>query len=374
MKSRIRRLAVLAAIALLAVAVTGCVESSRPQASGKGAIRGINAIVTSPELGFKIEERFLAGVNFRQAAPFTPFDNLTYNFNFDLNVPGVADSVRVATQFLDVQVDHEYTVVLGGSIANPTIMYWDDLQREWSGSETVFEVFFAHLAPSLGEFDVYFAAPGTAPALGQAVGSLANGERLPVMEFEEGAYELILTPRNDPATIAFQSTELAVAARIRITIAVFDPDPARTGNVAVSLLRSDGSSSALPDPRFPQQARMLHAAFGTQNFDGYVNGDFATVVYPDVGVMEQSPYADIATTPATFTATQVGNSGATIHEDDVAVPAGTRNTIALAGGKTSPVGCSAAWNCASSVIRIRSMRASATCPPRVSSWDPAARA
>lgn len=337
MYSRNRRLFALAAIALLASMLTGCAESARPQATGEGRIRGVNSIVTAPELNFKIEERFLAGVNFKQVSSFSPFDNLTYNFNFDLSRPGEPEEQRIATQFVDVQADYEYTVVLGGSIANPTTLLWEDPVREWAGTESVVEVFFAHLAPSLGQFDVYFAAPGTTPVAGQSVGSVANGERLPALEFEEAKYQLILTPHNDPATITFKSKRFDTFAQTRITIAIFDPDPTVPGNVAVSLLTASGASSTLPDSRFPSQVRMLHAAFGTPNFDGYVEGDFANVVYPDVGFKEQTPYADVDTTPATFTVTPVGNPGATIHEDEVPVPAGSRNTVAIAGQAGSEI-------------------------------------
>lgn len=326
-----RRFLPLAATLLVAGIVTGCSESATPQATGKGNIRGVNAIVTAPEVGFLIEERTLDTVNFKQTTSFTAFDDLTYNFNFDLAVPGQAEADRLATQFIDVQADHEYTVVLTGSVANASTLFWEDPVREWEGTETVLEVFFAHLAPSLGEFDVYFATPGTVPVLGQAVGSLTNGERLPVMEFEEGPYELILTPKDDPATIVFQSVALGTLAQARLILAIFDPDPSVPGNFAVNVLTRSGASNVLPDARFPSQARMLHTAFGTGNIDGYVEGDFANVVFSDVGFKELSPYADVAVTPALVTLTPVGNPGATIHEDEVAVPAGTRNTIALGG-------------------------------------------
>lgn len=337
MHSTIRRLSLLAALSLVAAAMTGCAESATPQATGKGNIRGINAIVTAPEVRFLIEERDLAGVNFKQASAYNAFDDLTYDFNFDLLLPGQGGRERLGTQVLDVQADHEYTVALAGSIGSPSTLSWEDPIREWSGSETVFEAVFTHLAPSLGEVDVYFAAPGTVPVPGQAVGSLANGERLPPMEFEAADYELIVTAKDDPSTVIYQSVSVATTAQTRAWFVVFGADPAVPGNFAVNRIVDSGSSTPLPDARFPAQVRTLHAAFGTQNVDGYLDGDFANVVFSDIGFKELSPYADLAGTTSTLTVTPVGNPGATIHEDDFAVPGPARNTAVLAGAPGSLV-------------------------------------
>ena len=166
---------------ILTIALSsGCSESSREVASGKGDVRGINSIVDAPELFFLIEERTLAAVAFKQATSLSPWDNLSYNFNFDLIRPGIVDPDRVATEFIDVITDTEYTLILTGTIDNPSIIRWEDPKREWTETETIWEAIFTHLSPALAEVDVYFAAPGTVPFLGGAVGSLVNGERLAI--------------------------------------------------------------------------------------------------------------------------------------------------------------------------------------------------
>ena len=55
---------ILAFIAIFGIAACGG-DTAFPQATGKGTIRAINAITTSPEFGFLIEERFLSGVSFQ---------------------------------------------------------------------------------------------------------------------------------------------------------------------------------------------------------------------------------------------------------------------------------------------------------------------
>lgn len=331
MFSKIRRLIALVATLSIIAVVSGCAESSRPQASGKGNVRGINAIVTAPEISFLIERRNIGSVNFKATTGFNTYDNLSYNFNFDLLLPDVADANRLGSQFVDVLADHEYTVVLMGSIASPSTVSWEDPIRVWSETETVFEVFFAHLAPSMGELDIYFAAPGTVPVLGQAVGSVTSGTRLPLMELDAVQYELIVTPKDDPATIIYQSAALTTVAQSRVMIAVFDPDPSVPGNVAVTFFDQAGLSLGISDVNFPPQLRTLHTAFGTGSFDGYFDSDFVNAIYSDIAFQELSPYADVLNATTLLTLTPVGNSGATIHAGDVSATAGSKRTIVLAG-------------------------------------------
>ena len=169
-------------------------------------------------------------------------------------------------------------MILTGTIANPTSMSWEEEAREWQDSETVSEIIFTHLAPSMGALDIYFAAPGTVPVAGQAVGTIGYGERLPGIDFEELEYEMVLTPRNDPGTIIYTSAPVNLRQQTRVLFAVFDGDPTLPGNVGVNFLDDGGVSTALPDINFPPQIRTLHAAFGTENFDGYLDDDFTNAV------------------------------------------------------------------------------------------------
>jgi len=331
MYSMIRRLLVLVATLAVVAAVSSCAESTRAVATGKGNIRGINAIVSAPDIGFLIEERNLGNLSFKGTSGFSPFDDLTYNFNFDLFLPGDFTATRLATEFIDVLADFEYTVILTGSIANPSSFFWEDPVREWSDTDTVFELIFTHVAPSLGALDVYFATPGTVPVLGQAVGSLTDGNRLQGIDFEEGPYELILTPKDDPATLLYQSVPLAASPRTRVTIAIFDRDPSLTGNIAVNFISEGGASAVLPDINFPPQVRALHAAFATENIDGYFDSDFANIIFSDIGLKELSPYVDVPAVTTLLTLTPVGNIGATIHEGTVIVSAASKRTVVLAG-------------------------------------------
>lgn len=329
----------IAAALALTVVVTfaGCAKTSQVEATGKGTIRGINAIATSPELQFLIEERSIGPVSFKSVAGYTEFDDLTYNFNFDLLIPGDTSATRLATQFIDVIADTEYTVVIAGTIANPSTFLWESPERAWEGTETVFQADFAHLSPALGEVDVYFDAPGTVPVLGNAVASLAYGDRVPYVEMPSGTYELTITPKDTPGTISFQSGSITSATAASVTYAIFDADPSTTASIAVNQLNANGGSATVNDVRIPANFRLLHAAFGTGNVDAYVDNDFSAAVFSNVGFGEISAYSDIVSTTVPFTVTDTGNSGAPVHESDITVAQNFRSTVILGGEAGTPV-------------------------------------
>jgi hypothetical protein len=336
MFSRVGRPIALVATFIIVGALGGCAESSQPVATGKGDIRAINAVVTAPEIGFLIEETSLGGMNYKATTAFNKYDDLTYNFNFDMFLPGENDPVRVAIHSLKVVKDQRHTIVLTGTIANPVTLDWEDPARSWADSDTVTELIFAHLAPSVDKIDIYFALTGTQPIVGQDVGSLSNGNRLDPMDFEADEYELILTAAGDPATVLFHSIPIAIAPRTNITIAVFDPDPSITPDMAVSLITIGGVSSAIPDVNFRGQLRLLHGAFGVENFDGFLEDNFNDIVYPDMAFQELSAYAETPRFSNTVTLTPVGNSGATILEEEVNVSRTTKLSAILGGTLADP--------------------------------------
>jgi hypothetical protein len=154
MSYNLRRIFGLISIIVIAIFANGCAETTRPLATGTGSIRGIAAIVDAPDSLFMIEERRVGPTPYKGVAGFNIYDDLSYNFNFDFFLPGDIDRTRLTTQFIDVVADMEYTVVLTGSIDNPTTILWEDAQREWDDAETVFEPVFAHISPALGDVDV----------------------------------------------------------------------------------------------------------------------------------------------------------------------------------------------------------------------------
>ncbi len=322
-------------IALLTIAsivvANGCAETARPEATGKGSVRGINAIVTSPELLFLIEERSIGSVNYRGVGGFDERDDLDYTYNFDILLPGATDRDRIASQYIDVIADTEHTLALTGTLDNPSILVWEEAERDWTGTETVFEADFIHLSPQLGQVDVHFALEDTIPIAGNEIGTLSNGERLPYVELPEGKYELILTAPGDPATILFQSAAFEKLPAERIAIAFFDPDPSITAPVGVSLIFHNGAVQKLRDINSPAQLRTLHASFGEVNFDGYLDDPPVNVVFPNVAFGEVSAYADVAQSVLPLTLTPVSDPGTELLKVDYPPIADSRSTFMLFG-------------------------------------------
>jgi hypothetical protein len=331
MRYNLRRIFGLISIIVIAALANGCAETTRPLASGKGAIRGIASIVDSPDGLFMIEERRVGPALFKGVAGFNFYDNLSYNFNFDIFLPGDIETTRLTTQFIDVVADMEYTVILTGTLDNPTTILWEDAQREWDDAETVFEPVFAHISPALGDVDVYFADVGTPPVLGNEIGSLTLGERLTNVDYPEGNYALILTAAGNPANILYTSGGIFGNARTRPLYGIFDADPTITAPVAVNIILEDGNSGRLPDANYPPQLRFYHAAFGTENVDVYLDDDFSAAVFSDVGFDELSIYADVQELAGTMTMTAVGNPGAIIFESNIIIAEGVRITLPMVG-------------------------------------------
>ena len=318
---------------ILAIAAIsgGCTESSRPVATGKGAVRGIHAIVESPQVSFLIEESAIAGLRYKQGTGFTNYDDLEYTFSFDLLPLGDQPARRLASQSIDFQADTQYTLVLTGSLANPAIMYWEAPERTWEGTETVFETDFVHLSPMLGEVDVYFAETGTAPADGNQIATLAYRDRIPYREFPVAEYRVIVTPPNDPGTVLFKSRKIPAAGASRITLALHDVDPSITAPIAVALINNAGSATTLADVGSPSQLRLMHTRQSGDNVDVYFDSEFDNVIFSDIEFGELSSYADYPGGTTVMTLTDVGDSSSTVIEGEVSVPGNSRNTVLFGG-------------------------------------------
>ena len=290
----------LLAICLTAVSFGACSnETSLPVATGKGSIRAINTIPTSPSFSFRIEEQFIGSVAYKASSPPARWDDLEYNFNFDVVLAGDQEVTRIATEFLDVQRDRDYTYVVSGEIAAPVITLWEGDERTWVGDETVFEVRFGHTAASLGNVDVYFADASVPPALGSEIGTLAFGEILAATDFETAEYILTITAAGDPTTVHFVSEPLTVGAQIAAIISIFDGDANELAPFAVRLFNLvAGGAGAVVDSRFPPTLRLFHTSkdFGSTDiyFDdplttpeiaGQVFGDFTGDLEVPAGVL-----------------------------------------------------------------------------------------
>lgn len=322
----------LLALMLLGVFLAGCTESQRPTATGEGTIRGVHAMPTAPGVIFLIEERALGTVSYKGSTGAETFDDLTYDFNFDVRLPGDAESRRLATQSLTVVPDTDYVFALTGSLDDPSIVLWETPERMWNGDETVLEISAGHLAPSVGDLDVYLAAPGTAPVAGDARGTLSFGDKLEPFEVEAGDYVLTLTTAGDPSDVLFRSTTHGLTERTSITYTVQDADPSITSTVSVQRASRNGSTSNVADARFPATRRFFHAAHGVTNVDVVADEDFNAPLVANLAFGTLSNDVAVPAGETNFSFTQAGNPGSIVHEEEQTVTRNTRSTTFLAGG------------------------------------------
>ena len=123
----------VAGLLLAALAVSACTESSRPVATGEGSIRGIHALVEAPEVNFLIEERSLGNLTYKQGVGFVDYDDLEYTFNFDTFPFSDEPARRLASTSIDVIADTSYSMVLTGTLDNPSIMMWEEPEADFDG-------------------------------------------------------------------------------------------------------------------------------------------------------------------------------------------------------------------------------------------------
>lgn len=318
----------LTAAALL---LAGCVETERQQATGKGHVRGVNGVVTAPAVVFSIEERSQGSLQYRFSSDGRRWDDLSYEFRFDVFEFGNTEATRLVNIPVDLVANTDYVFVLTGSIANPDFLQWTQPERIFEGTETVFETGFGHAAPQLGQVDFYLDPFGTPPAVGNERATLSFGDFSPAIELPAGDYRVTLTAPGDPSTVIFRSQRVTLQAANGTIFAIFDPSPSITGNASVTLINRAGAAADLVDRTADASARFLHNAFGSPNVDIYLDQDFANPVATNIGFGEVTSDLPLPGTSTTVTYTTSGDPADVLLESDLDTIRGLRYTAYFFG-------------------------------------------
>ncbi len=326
-----KRTASLLAIAGMTLLASCSSDSSLPNPTGKGTIRAINAIKHSPGVDFRIEERLLENIPYKSISAGARYDDLDYTFNFDVRFAGESDDTRIASQFIDVSADQDYTLLLSGTLANAVVTLWEMPERTFADGATVFQVRFAHAANTLGAVDYYFSTDGAIPASGEQVASLSFGEISSAMDFESGDYVFTMTSAGNPADILYQSDSVTVAAQANTIIAPFDGDANDVSPVVVRSLGAQGGEAAFPDSSFPATVEFLHVAVGLGTSDIYDDESLTSLVTSNNDYGDLSSEIPIAAGTTTFRYTPAGDTSMVSLEGDLTAIAGRRYRFVASG-------------------------------------------
>ncbi len=306
-------------------------DSSLPEATGKASIRAINAIPTSEEINFLIEERLLGSVPYQGGTTPSPYDDLEYTFNFDVFYAGETAFRRVASEFIDVEAGKTYTLLISGDLASPTITVWQDDERTFGDTDTVFAAKFAHAAASLGALDYYFADATVAPALGNQVATLSFGDISTAADFAEGDSVLTITTAGDPNDVVFTSDTNTFASRNVMIFTAFDGDVSDTAPVFVRTHSDLGATFAIPDVNHPPTVEFVNASMDLGSSDIYDDEALTSLRVAGQDYRDVSAELDVALGPNTFYYTPTGDTSVVSIETALSTFGGLRYRLVATG-------------------------------------------
>ena len=321
-----------------ALLLSACSDSTFPSATGKGTVRAINAIETSPDLRFLIEERLISTVPYKGVSSFAEYDDLEYNFNIEAFFSGNTVNTRIATRHLDVVANQDYTFLISGSIAAPVITLWETSVSAPDANATVFRARFAHTSSSLAAVDYYFAAEGIAPILGEQVATLSFGEITDPVDLAAGAYVITITPAGDPTVTLYSSSATVFAEQSDFIIAAFDGDADDNAPIVVRAINSLGTAISMIDPSFAATVEFLHGSLDLGASDIYDDEALLSRLVDGHDHKEVSAEIPIASGDQTFRYTPAGSTAAVTFEYATSFAPGIRYRITALGAAGSFVG------------------------------------
>ncbi len=323
-------------IALLTAACGG--DPSLPEATGKGRIRAINAIPMSPDVNFLIEERRIGSVLYQGSSSLVSYDDLNYTFNFEVRYAGELSLRRIASRNIDIVADRSYEFLLGGSLASPTITVWEDDERNFAETDTVFAAKFAHASATLGDLDYYLADELVAPALGNEAATLSYGEVADTADFPEGDYVLTITTAGNPADVVYASAASTFTPRDTYLLTAFDGDTSSRAPLIVSSFRSLGGASQLPDTNFAPTVQFINVSMDLGAVDIYDDEALTSQIITAHDYLNVTAEREIVQGANIFYYTPAGGTAAVLLETPLNAFSGRRYRTLAVGAAGSPIG------------------------------------
>ena len=335
-KRRMTRLGWLTSLLL----VGACSSSNDDTVTGKGSIQALHAIPDIGTVSFLIEETLLSSLTFKNASGISEYDDLEYEFRFDILLPDDTEATTLVSSTLRVDAETEYTFVLAGSLAAPELIIWEQFGRDWAEeletaedndtTVTVMEVSFGNLSNSVGTVDVYLEEPGTSPEFATPKTTIGYSDLRSAIELTAGTYQLVLTPVGDPTNILLASDPIEVPAATSNLLAIMDDGGETTAEFSVRWI---GTSLGLElyDIDLLSEVTVVHGAMGTGPVDVISGGDFANPLVSGLDYAAESAAAIVDPGTLNVNVTPAGNPGVFLAERAFTIDKGTFNRLYLVG-------------------------------------------
>lgn len=319
-------------LAVIAFLVSACnPQPDLPEPSGKASVRAINAIPASSAVNFSIEERGLGSIPYKGASTTARYDDFEYTFNFDVLFFGESTARRVASRDIDFQAGKDYTLLLSGELASPSITLWEGDERTFVEADTVFEARFAHAAASLGTVDYYFDDPAVTPALGNQVATLAFGEVTEPFDYGEGNYVLTITASGDPDAVLYASDNAAIGSKNAYIFTAFDGDAGDTAPAIVRAIAAQGSTFSLPDPAYPPTLHFVNASMDLGTADIYTDEALTARIVADHVYTDVTAEVSVASGDTALYYTPAGDTAAITLQAAFTLAGGLRYRVITNG-------------------------------------------
>ena len=315
-----------------ALTVAACTsDSSLPTPSGKGSIRALNAILASPDIGFLIEERSLGSLGYNQSTTQTRFDDFEYNFNFEVFLPGSLDRDRVATFAHKLEADRNDIFVLTGNPLSPTISVWSTPAREWTETDTVLEIRFAHVIVAEDDIDIYLDEAVTPAVAANKVATLSYGQISEVSDVAEGTYTVTITVAGDIDAVLYQSGNVNLFPRSTQVVAAMAGDENDASPIVINVMSDVSNDRIFPDGSAEQTVRFFHTARALQATDIFDDDMLTNLKFSNLEYGNASGDVAVSNEAETYYYTPTGSTATILHEATNQTPLGRHSNLYVVG-------------------------------------------
>lgn len=294
----------------------------------KGYLRIVNAIPDSPRLNMYVNDVGRQQINFSESSPFfevLPQLSLRLSATYFGNQQAV-DVFRDSPVYVDI--DHDYTAIMAGTLDAPTLIRIDNVAPASTQEDLKTEMQFANAANSTtNPVDIDLLQNGQVM---QHV-TLGFGEVSDLLHFDAGNYQVKVTDSVTNALL-WESTDAALNQHER-ALAVLEDHFGPGGGVRLFKIGRQ-VTGRFENDQLPSKMRV--ANMNPQGaVDVYVNG---TLFAQNVGFQQVTDYQDIASAAqddVVITPTGQPIANAIAENNQVTIPTGEYETVAIAGSNTA---------------------------------------